>query len=106
MKAVGENVTENNGETLQKCIAEFESENSKLKATIVESIEEYEVLQLGNTSLLADRNDFRYRCEDLGAELTKARSDSAANIASLEAKVKSVEALAVDVVAAGKKMLE
>jgi hypothetical protein len=71
----------------------------------VESAEEYEVLQLGNASLLAERNDFQNQCEDLEARLVKARSDSATSIASLEAKMKSAEAHTVDVAAAGEKWL-
>jgi regulator of replication initiation timing len=58
MKAIEKFIIEDNGETLRKQVAELELENSNLKATIVESAEEYEVLQLGNASLLAERNDF------------------------------------------------
>jgi hypothetical protein len=105
MKAVEKNIIEDSGETLWKCVAELESENSKLKATIAESAEEYEVLQLGNASLLAERNDFRYRCEDLEDGLAKVRSDSTTSIASLEAKIKSAEAHVMDVAAAGEKCL-
>jgi SMC interacting uncharacterized protein involved in chromosome segregation len=102
---VGEIVAENDGETLRKHVADLESENSKLKATIVESPEEYDVLQLGNTSLLAECTNFRYRCEDLGAELAKAHSNSAVSIASIEANVKSAEAHAMDIAAASEKHL-
>jgi hypothetical protein len=69
MKAVEKIIAKDSGETLQKCVAEIESENSKLKATITESTEDYEVLQLGSASLLAERNDLRYRCEDLRLNL-------------------------------------
>jgi regulator of replication initiation timing len=58
MKAIEKFIIEDNGETLRKQVAKLELENSNLKATIVESAEEYEVLQLGNASLLAERNDF------------------------------------------------
>jgi regulator of replication initiation timing len=58
MKAIEKFIIEDNGETLRKQVAKLELENSNLKATIVESTEEYEVLQLGNASLLAERNDF------------------------------------------------
>jgi hypothetical protein len=44
MKVVEKIIVEDSGETLQKCVAELESENSKLKATVVESAKEYEVL--------------------------------------------------------------
>jgi hypothetical protein len=71
---------------------ELESENCKLKATIAESTEEYEVLQLGNVSLLAERNNFLDRLEHLEAGLAKVRSNSTVSIASLEAKIKSAKA--------------
>jgi hypothetical protein len=66
---------------------------------------DYEVLQLVNVSLLSEFNDFCYRCEDLEAELKKARSNSAANIAALEPEVKSAEAQSVEVAAARHKRL-
>jgi hypothetical protein len=76
-----------------------------MKATAVEATVDYEVLQLEVSSLLVERNDFRYRCEDLEDELKKARSDSVVSIAALEAKVKSVEAHNVEVAAASDKQL-
>jgi hypothetical protein len=63
------------------------------------------VLQLGNVSLLAELNDFWDRCEDLEARLAKVRSDSIVSIASLEAKIKSIEAHAMDVAATDEKCL-
>jgi hypothetical protein len=76
-----------------------------MKATAVEATVDYEVLQLEVSSLLVERNDFRYRCEDLEDELKKACSDSAVSIAALEAKVNSVEAHNVEVAAASDKQL-
>jgi hypothetical protein len=76
-----------------------------MKATAVEATVDYEVLQLEVSSLLVERNDFCYRCEDLEDELKKARSDSAVSIAALEAKVNSVEAHNVEVAAASDKQL-
>jgi hypothetical protein len=105
MKDVEKIITEDRGETLQKHVAELESENSKLKATVAESTEEYEVLQLGNVSLLVEPNDLHYQCEDLVAGLAKVLSNFAASIASLEAKIKSTEAHVVDVATAGEKCL-
>jgi hypothetical protein len=51
MKDVEKIVTKNNGERLQKCIAELESENFKLKGSTTEAYEDYEARQLGNASL-------------------------------------------------------
>jgi hypothetical protein len=44
--------------------------------------------------------------EDLGAELAKVHSDSTVSIVSLEAKIKSIEAHAMDVATAGEKHLK
>jgi hypothetical protein len=63
------------------------------------------VLQLGNMSLLAERIDLHYLCEDLDAGLAKIHNDSAVSIASLEAKIKYVEAHIVDVAAVDEKRL-
>jgi hypothetical protein len=60
MKAVEKVVTKEDGERLQKCVAGLESENCKLKAAAAEASKDYEVLYLGNSSLLAKRNDIHY----------------------------------------------
>jgi hypothetical protein len=60
---------------------------------------------LANVSLLDECNDYRYKCEDLEAELKKVRSDSAASIAALEARVKSAETHSMEVDAASNKRL-
>jgi hypothetical protein len=59
----------------------------------------------GNKSLLAERNDFRYHCEDLKAELAEVHSNAEKRTANLEARVKSAEAHNIDVAAAGEKRL-
>jgi SMC interacting uncharacterized protein involved in chromosome segregation len=105
MKAVEKIVTEDDSERLRKHVAELESDNCKLKADIVYASEDYEVLQLGNASLLAERSDFRYQCEDLEDDLKKSRSDSAMSIAALEAKVKSAAPHSAEVAAASDKRL-
>jgi hypothetical protein len=59
-----------------------------------------------NASLLDERNNSRYKCEDLEeAELKKIRSDSTAGITALEVKVKSVETHSAKVAAANSKCL-
>jgi SMC interacting uncharacterized protein involved in chromosome segregation len=105
MKAVDKIVVEDDGERLRKLIAELESENCELKAAVTEASGYYEVLQLGNSSVLAEHNEFCYQCEDLEDELKKAHSDSAVSIATLEAKVKSAEAHSSEVAAASDKHL-
>jgi hypothetical protein len=88
---------------LQNYVAELESENCKLKAAAVEASEDYEVLQLMNTSLLSERNVSHYQCKDLEDELKKIRSASATSIAALEAKIKTAKAHNKEVAAAHDK---
>jgi hypothetical protein len=76
---------------------ELESENYKLKGAAAVASEDYEVLKLVNSSLLSERNDAHWWCEDL----ENANTDSAARIAALEATVKSVNAHSTEVAAAG-----
>jgi SMC interacting uncharacterized protein involved in chromosome segregation len=71
----------------------------------VEASEDYEVLQLVNASLLDERTDSRYKCEDLEAKLKKVHSDSTASIAALEAKVKYAKTYNTEVAAASNKRL-
>jgi hypothetical protein len=60
---------------------------------------------MANLSLLSERNDARWQCEDLENDLKKTNADSAACIAALEATVKSIKARNVEVAAAGNKRL-
>jgi hypothetical protein len=59
----------------------------------------------GNKSLLAERDALREHSEDLESELTKVRASATENVAALEARVRSAEAHAVDVPAAGSWLL-
>jgi hypothetical protein len=60
MRAIEKITAEDDDERIQKRVAELESENCKLKAATAEVTEDYEVLQLRNSSLLEERNDFCY----------------------------------------------
>jgi hypothetical protein len=53
--------------------------------------------------LLAEHNDFCYRCEDLKAKLAEARSDAQKKIDDLEARVRAAEAHVIDVATANEK---
>jgi hypothetical protein len=66
-------------------------------------LEDYELLMNGNKSLLAEHDALHERSEDLESELMKARASAAEDIAAFEARIKSAEAHAVDVAAAGEK---
>jgi hypothetical protein len=68
--------------------------------------EGYSLLLEGNKSLLAERIDFRCRCEDLWVELVEVRCDAKKRIADLEAKVKFAEANSIDVPVADEKHLK
>jgi hypothetical protein len=113
-------IVEDSGASLCQRIAELEAENSRLKDATVESVEtigtlqrtvdngvnDYNLLLEGNKSLLVERNDFRYRCEDLKAKLAEAHSDAQKKVADLEARVRVVEAHSVDVAATDEKRLK
>jgi hypothetical protein len=73
---------------------------------LAHSVDDYNLLMVGNESMLAERNELRYHTEDLESELVKACADSVENIATLEAKLKSAEAHGVDVAADGEKHLQ
>jgi hypothetical protein len=68
-------------------------------------VEDYILLLEGNKSLLAERNDFHYRCEDLKAELTEVHSDAQKRTADLEVRAKAAEAHSINVAATGEKRL-
>jgi hypothetical protein len=77
-----------------------------LQRAVDNGIEDYNRLMEGNKSLLAERNDFQYRFEDLQVELREAHFDAKKQITNLEARGRSAEAQSVDVTAAGEKHLK
>jgi hypothetical protein len=77
-----------------------------LQRAVDNGIEDCNRLMEGNKSLLAERNDFQYRFEDLQVELREAHFDAKKQITNLEARVRSAEAQSVDVTAAGEKHLK
>jgi hypothetical protein len=64
-------------------------------------IEVFNLLMMGNKSLLTEHNDFQYRCEDLKVEMAEARSDAKKRIVDLEVRDKSTEARSIDIATAG-----
>jgi hypothetical protein len=105
-KATKTIIAEDNGAPLYKHIAELEAEKNTLQHVVENRIEDYDLLLKRNKSLLADRDDFRYRCEDLQAELAEVRSGTKKKINDLEAKVESTEAHIADVAAVDEKRLK
>jgi hypothetical protein len=118
-KAVKTIIAEDSGASLRKRIVELETPNSRLKTTTVESaetiamlqcavdagIEDYNLLLDGNKSLLVERDDFCYCCEDLGIELARVHSDAEKSAADLDSRIRSAGAHSIDVAAAGEKRL-
>jgi hypothetical protein len=96
-------IAEDNGALLRKHIAELEMERSTLQHAVDNGVKDYNLLMAGNESLLAERNDFCYHCEDLEKELTKVCSDAEQRTAALQLKIKSAEAHSLDVAAASQK---
>jgi hypothetical protein len=74
-----------------------------MKAAAVEASEDYEVLQMVNSSLLSERSDARWWCEDLKNDLKMANADS--TTCTLEATIKSIKTHSVEVATAGNKHL-
>jgi hypothetical protein len=56
------------------------------------SIEDYNMLVIGNKSLLSECDDLKCRYEDLQASLVETPSDAKKRVADLEARVESVKA--------------
>jgi hypothetical protein len=118
-KAIEKIMAEDNGKSLWKRITELKVENSYLKASAVESaetidmllnsvysgIEDYDLLQEGNKSLLAECDEMRYHCEDLESALVRVCSSAVKDIAALESRIRSVMAYSMEVAATGKKRL-
>jgi hypothetical protein len=69
-------IAEDSGASLCRRIAELEEDKNTLQHAVDHSIEDYNLLVMGNKSLLSERNDLKCHCEDLQAALVEARSDA------------------------------
>jgi hypothetical protein len=117
-KIIEKILAEDDGESLQKRVAELEVENSRLSTVAAQSsktitkmqrsldggVEDYNLLMAGNERPLAEHNDLHHHTEDLETELAKVRAATAGDVVALEVKVTSVEAHSVDVVATGENI--
>jgi hypothetical protein len=99
-KAAKTIIAKDNGASLHQRIVELEAENNMPQCVVDNGIEDYDMLLEGNKSLLVERDDLHFRCEDLQAELAEVRSDTKKQIVDLEAKVEFAEAHSVDVATA------
>jgi hypothetical protein len=64
-KAAETIIAEDSGASLCQHIAELEVENNTLQCAVENGNKDYDLLLEGNKSLLAERDDFCYHCEDL-----------------------------------------
>jgi thioredoxin-related protein len=99
-------IAEDSGASLHHRVAKLKAEKDTLQHVVDNGIQNYDLLLEGNKSLLVDRDDLCYYCEDLQAELAEVRSGAKKQIANLEVKVESVEAHSIDVVATGERCLK
>jgi FtsZ-binding cell division protein ZapB len=58
-------IAEDSGALLRQHIAELKEDKSTLQHTVDNGVNDYNLLQVGNNSLLAERTDFKYNFEDL-----------------------------------------
>jgi hypothetical protein len=85
-------IAKDSGVPLHWCIAELEEDKNTLQRTMDHSVEDYNLLVMGNRSLWSERNELKSHCEDLQATLVEAHSDAKKRVADLEVKVKSTGA--------------
>jgi FtsZ-binding cell division protein ZapB len=104
-KAAETIIAEDTIASLCQRIAKLEAEKNTLQHTVENGNEDYDLLLEGNKSLLAERDNFHNRCEDLRAELMEVRSSTEKQITDLEAEVKCAEAHSTDVAGAGEKKI-
>jgi hypothetical protein len=74
-----------------------------LRRELNEEIENYELLNNGNDSLLEERNNVRFRVADLESEVAKVRARVAEDIFALEARLAAAEVHAMEDSAAAEK---
>jgi FtsZ-binding cell division protein ZapB len=102
-RAVETIIAKDSGASLCKHIAELEEDKNMLQRAVDNGVDDYNLLLASNNILLAEHNDFKYRCEDLDKELAVVRFDAKKSIIDLEVKVKSAKAHSIDVAATGEK---
>jgi hypothetical protein len=73
-------------------IAELEEDKNMLQCAVDHSVEDYNLLVMGNKSLLSERNELKCHCEELQVALAEARSNAKKRVVDLEVKVKTVKA--------------
>jgi hypothetical protein len=79
---------------------------STLQQAMDNGVNDYNLLLVGNKSLLAECNDFHYHCEYLKVELAEARSDAQKKAVDLEVRVRAAEAHSIDVADTVEKRLK
>jgi hypothetical protein len=85
-------IAKDSGASLHRHIAELEGDKSMLQCALDHSIEDYNLLVIGNKSLLFEHNELKCRCVDLQAALAKACSNAKKRVDDLKSKVKTAKA--------------
>jgi hypothetical protein len=85
-------IVEDSGASFHRHIAVLEEDKNVLQHAVDHSIEDYNLLVIGNKSLLSECNDLKCRYKDLQAALLEACSDAKKRAADLEARVKTMKA--------------
>jgi hemerythrin-like domain-containing protein len=73
-------------------IVELQEDKNTLQRALDHSIKDYNLLVMGNKSLLSEHNELKCCCEDLQAALVKVCSDAKKRVSDLEAKVETAKA--------------
>jgi hypothetical protein len=76
-----------------------------LQCSVDAGIEDYNLLMEGNKSLLAERDEFRYRSSDLETEPSQVRSNAKMSVSDLETRIKSAKGHCMDAATAREKWL-
>jgi hypothetical protein len=91
-RAVKTIIAEDSGASLRRRIVDLEEDKNALQCAVDHGIEDYNLLVIGNKSLLSERNDLKCRCEEVHAALAEAHSDAKKRVAELEARLKDGKA--------------
>jgi hypothetical protein len=85
-------IAEDSRVPLGRHIVELEEDKNTLQHTLDHSIKDYNLLVMGNKSLLSERNELKCRCQDLHVALVEAHSNAKKTAADLDVKVKTMKA--------------
>jgi hypothetical protein len=64
-RATKTTIAKDSGAPLHRRIAELEEDKNMLQHVVAHSVKDYNLLLMGNKSLLSERNELKCHCEDL-----------------------------------------